>query len=149
MRCFQCSAARHVQQRCPSQIDRAHCCCNEPGHVAALCRSRPRYLACVEKGRNANHRPEDPGCCPVPPRREGNNRCRPVGRPRSPWTKRLRTAPRSRQRILPRFCPSGASQTTTSSSSCSPPGKKVARWPAPQSLIRVSDRGSAPTPRLK
>jgi len=71
LRCHRCLAAGHVQQRCPSSVDRSRCCynCGGEDHLAAECRAQPHCPVCEERGKTASHRPGMQGCPPVPPAR--------------------------------------------------------------------------------
>ncbi|XP_067209306.1 uncharacterized protein [Linepithema humile] len=68
--CFRCLGRGHVQQRCPSNIDRARCCyrCGEEGHSSGECRRKPHCPLCALKGLPSGHRTGSTDCPPIPPK---------------------------------------------------------------------------------
>nr|XP_012218590.1 PREDICTED: uncharacterized protein LOC105669940 [Linepithema humile] len=68
-RCYRCHARGHLQQCCPSGIDRTACCmnCGEGGHRLAQCRKPAHCPVCALKGEKANHRAGSESCPPIPP----------------------------------------------------------------------------------
>ncbi|XP_067215690.1 serine/arginine repetitive matrix protein 1-like [Linepithema humile] len=84
-RCYRCHARGHMQQRCPSGIDRTACCinCGEEGHRLAQCRKPAHCPVCAQKGEKANHRAGSESCPPIEPRK----------RTPAPPRKERRTAP--------------------------------------------------------
>ncbi|XP_012215697.1 uncharacterized protein [Linepithema humile] len=70
--CYRCLGRGHVQQRCPSNVDRAHCCyrCGGEGHTAGSCGERPHCPICALNGRPSGHRAGSTACPSIPPTRE-------------------------------------------------------------------------------
>lgn len=70
LQCFKCLGLGHVQQRCPSAMDRGKCCyrCGVEGHLAADCQASPKCMVCTQAGRSARHRTS--ARCGVKPTRD-------------------------------------------------------------------------------
>ncbi|XP_018371336.1 PREDICTED: uncharacterized protein LOC108766502 [Trachymyrmex cornetzi] len=65
LRCYRCLAVGHVQQRCPSVMDRSRCCFNygRHRHVWRSCKDRPRCPVCEDRGLPSAHRAGAAGLC--------------------------------------------------------------------------------------
>ncbi|KYN22408.1 hypothetical protein ALC57_05193 [Trachymyrmex cornetzi] len=65
-------ALGHVQQRCPSVLDRSRCCfnCGRFGHSWQSCKDRPRCPVSADRGLPCAHRAGTAGVCrPIQPAR--------------------------------------------------------------------------------
>jgi len=160
LRCHRCLAADHVQQRCPSSVDRSRSCynCGGEDHLAFGCRARPHCPLCEARGKTASHRPGSQGCPPVPsaraagpgqplPSRAGTLRARRTGPDKDGGGAAMDTAE------LP--SPAGVAvqpvraggDASAGSSPCSPPGKKARTEVEPPSRMDVEplpQRGPRP-----